>query len=211
MYNNQRSCSGFGGFTMNPGIPSVGTGLPSALEPALTAGANILPANTGMYPAANIPPDSNMMPIVSKTKHSGTGKMHSGTVLPPEVTGMSQAGTGMMPVGTGIPAGAGMMPSGNGLSAGPGIPASTQPGVSTQPGWTNMPTTLESPFFTPGFLRTQIGRRMRVEFLIGTNSITDRSGTLVAVGSSYIVLQPFESDDLMMCDLYSIKFVTILL
>ena len=29
-----------------------------------------------------------------------------------------------------------------------------------------------------GFLRTQIGRRMRVEFLLGTNLLTDRTGTL---------------------------------
>ena len=83
--------------------------------------------------------------------------------------------------------------------------------VPGTPGWTQMPTTVESTLFTPGFLRTQIGRKVRVEFLIGTNNLTDRTGTLVAVGASYILIRPIESDDLMMCDIYSIKFVTIIL
>lgn len=74
-----------------------------------------------------------------------------------------------------------------------------------------VPSTLANTFFTPGFLRTQIGRRMRVEFLLGTNLLTDRTGTLVAVGASYIVLRLIDSDDLMMCDIYSIKFATIIL
>jgi hypothetical protein len=74
-----------------------------------------------------------------------------------------------------------------------------------------MPVTVSSPLYTPGFLRTQIGKRMRVEFLIGTNNLTDRSGTLVAVGASYIIIRLVDSDDLMLCDIYSIKFVTIFL
>ena len=74
-----------------------------------------------------------------------------------------------------------------------------------------MPITLASTLYTPGFLRTAIGKRMRVEFLIGTNTITDRTGTLVSVGASYILLRPIDSDDIVMCDIYSIKFVTIIL
>jgi len=198
MNNNERNCSNsFGSFTGSAGLPPVGTGLPAAFDPAL-AGAQAFPAGTGMYPAPSNIPAPNQM-------HTGKGtlpatiKSNVAAALPPAVTATTPAGAGMMPSGTG------MMP------AGTAMPGATQPAIGTQPGWATMPTTLESPFFTPGFLRTQIGRRVRVEFLIGTNSITDRSGTLVAVGSSYIVLQPFESDDLMMCDLYAIKFVTILL
>lgn len=63
--------------------------------------------------------------------------------------------------------------------------------------------------YTPGFLRTQIGKRMRIEFLIGTSSFTDRTGTLLAVGASYILIRPVGSDDTMLCDIYSIKFITI--
>jgi hypothetical protein len=51
---------------------------------------------------------------------------------------------------------------------------------------------------------------MRVEFLIGTSgALVDRIGVLMEVGASYIVIQPFQTDDLLMCDLYSIRFVTI--
>ncbi len=51
---------------------------------------------------------------------------------------------------------------------------------------------------------------MRVEFLIGTSgALVDRVGTLVEVGASYIVLRPLFANDLVMCDLYSIKFATI--
>ncbi len=72
------------------------------------------------------------------------------------------------------------------------------------------PTTLESPYYTAGFLRNFIGKNMRVEFLIGTSgALVDRTGELVEVGASYIVLRPILSDDLLMADLYSIKFVTI--
>lgn len=74
------------------------------------------------------------------------------------------------------------------------------------------PATIDNVAYTAGFLRTQIGRKVRVEFLIGTNGpLVDRTGTLRYVGVSYIILQPIDSDDLMMCDLYSIKFVTIIL
>ena len=86
----------------------------------------------------------------------------------------------------------------------PGVPASLTP--SEPP-----PETLESPLYTPGFLRTMIGKKMRVEFLMGTGALIDRIGTLVGVGVSYILLQPLETDDILLCDIYSIRFVTILL
>ena len=72
------------------------------------------------------------------------------------------------------------------------------------------PTTVQNPYYTAGFLRNYLGRNMRVEFLIGTSgALVDRVGVLMEVGASYIVLQPYLTDDLLMCDLYSIKFVTI--
>lgn len=63
--------------------------------------------------------------------------------------------------------------------------------------------------FFQGYLRTQIGKSMRIEFLIGTNILTDRSGTLVEVGVDHVALVPFNSSDLIVADLYSIKFVTV--
>ncbi len=72
------------------------------------------------------------------------------------------------------------------------------------------PITVQSPYYSAGFLKNFLGKDMKVEFLLGTSgALTDRSGTLMEVGASYIVLQPFLTDDLLMADLYSIKFVTI--
>lgn len=61
--------------------------------------------------------------------------------------------------------------------------------------------------YTQGYLKTQIGQRIKVEFLIGTNMLVDREGTLVDVGISYIIIREVETDDLLLCDIYSIKFV----
>lgn len=73
----------------------------------------------------------------------------------------------------------------------------------------NSPEILTNNIYTPAFLREQIGKLMRVEFLIGTNNLTDRIGILEDVGASYILLRSVESDNIIYCDIYSIKFVTI--
>ena len=73
----------------------------------------------------------------------------------------------------------------------------------------NTPEILTNNIYTPAFLREQIGKLMRVEFLIGTNNLTDRIGILEDVGASYILLRSVESDNLIYCDIYAIKFVTI--
>ena len=73
----------------------------------------------------------------------------------------------------------------------------------------NSPEIMTNPIYTPGFLREQIGKLMRVEFLIGTNNMVDRIGILQDVGASYILLRSFENDSLVYCDIYSIKFITI--
>ena len=61
--------------------------------------------------------------------------------------------------------------------------------------------------YTQGYLRTQIGRYVKIEFLIGTNMMIDREGVLKDVGIDYVILQEPETDDLVLCDIYSIKFV----
>lgn len=63
--------------------------------------------------------------------------------------------------------------------------------------------------YTQGWLTTQIGQRVKIEFLIGTNMLIDREGTLVDVGISYVIINEVETDDLLLCDIYSIKFVRI--
>lgn len=72
-----------------------------------------------------------------------------------------------------------------------------------------MPEILTNPIYTPAFLREQIGKLMRIEFLIGTNNMVDRIGFLEDVGASYILLRSFEGDSLIYADIYAIKFITI--
>jgi hypothetical protein len=72
-----------------------------------------------------------------------------------------------------------------------------------------MPETLTEIVYTPAYLRSNIGSLVRVEFLMA-NSMTDRVGILSDVGASYIVLKSLEGESKIMCDLYSIKFVTII-
>ena len=73
----------------------------------------------------------------------------------------------------------------------------------------NMPETLTNSIYTPGFLRNYIGKLLKVEFLIGTSSLQDRIGILLEVGASYIVLRSVQDNNLLYCDIFSIKFVTI--
>jgi len=67
------------------------------------------------------------------------------------------------------------------------------------------------PLYTQGYLAENIGKYIKIEFLIGTNMLVDREGILKEVGISYIVIQQPRTDDLLLCDIYSIKFVTFLL
>lgn len=91
-----------------------------------------------------------------------------------------------------------------GTSSAPLIPGQPVPLTpTTQP----MPISGESLQYLNGFLRTQIGRAVQVEFLIGTNTLVDRTGTLLGVGANYILINEAETDDLVACDFYNIKFV----
>ena len=67
---------------------------------------------------------------------------------------------------------------------------------------------LFSPMFTPGFLRGQVGRIMRVESLTGS-ALTERIGRLIHVGVNFLVLQSAEGHTIV-CDLESVRFATIL-
>lgn len=60
-----------------------------------------------------------------------------------------------------------------------------------------------------GFLQTQIGRYMRIEQLIGSNTIEQRFGFLVGVGSNFIILQEITTGNIMLIDLFSIKLTYI--
>ena len=71
-----------------------------------------------------------------------------------------------------------------------------------------IPETLTNIDFLPAYLSQHIGRWVRVDFLIG-GSIEQRVGILNEVGASYIIIQAIEPATLIVCDMFSIKFVTI--
>lgn len=96
-----------------------------------------------------------------------------------------------------------------GMQQQPGMVPGMQPRDTTPifPWNQPMPVTVESLQYMNGFMRTQIGRRVTIEFLIGTNTLTDRTGTLLAVGANYILINEVETDDILLCDFFSMKFI----
>lgn len=96
------------------------------------------------------------------------------------------------------------------------IPQGTTTGGPTLPGpqgQVGQPGQMTSPVkdinYTQGWLTTQIGKYMKIEFLIGTNMLIDREGVLTEVGISYVVLRESGTQNTVMCDIYAIKFVTV--
>lgn len=75
---------------------------------------------------------------------------------------------------------------------------------------TFVPETISNTAFLPAYLSQFIGNWIRADFLIG-NNIEERVGILHEVGASYIIIQAVEPATLLVCDLYSIKFVKIIL
>ena len=57
-------------------------------------------------------------------------------------------------------------------------------------------------------LADNIGYYVEIDFLIGTSNIVTRGGILYAVGVNYVTLYQDLEDRYVMCDLYSVKFVT---
>lgn len=81
--------------------------------------------------------------------------------------------------------------------------------ITTNDNTNNMPESLTNSIYTPAFLKQYIGKLVRIEFLIGTNNLQDRIGIIVEVGATYIVLRNIQDNNLVYCDIFSIKFVTI--
>ena len=94
------------------------------------------------------------------------------------------------------------------------VPASTNrttvatitPAPMTQQG----PPPVTDPGFIPYYLTSNIGKSVRAEFVVGGNQFVDKSGILSEVGINYFVLSDPSARTDTMCDLYSVKFVTIL-
>lgn len=61
------------------------------------------------------------------------------------------------------------------------------------------------------FLADNLGEYVIVEFLVGTQTMTQKAGVLYAVGSSVLTLYEEVSQTFITCDIFSVKFVTFFL
>ena len=59
-------------------------------------------------------------------------------------------------------------------------------------------------------LQENVGKYVIVEFLIGTGSLTSRQGMLYYVGTQFLVLYDEFESRFIVCDIFSVKFVTFL-
>ena len=64
--------------------------------------------------------------------------------------------------------------------------------------------------YIPGYLASMIGRNIKAEFVVGTNQYVEKVGMLLNVGVNFFVLLDVNSRTTVMCDLYSVKFVTVI-
>lgn len=59
------------------------------------------------------------------------------------------------------------------------------------------------------FLRTQVGKNVRMQFLVGTNTLMEKSGILMAVGDNFVILKDTGSGELLVCNFDGIKFIRV--
>lgn len=59
--------------------------------------------------------------------------------------------------------------------------------------------------YANGFYRTQIGRYVRLDQLMGGNDVTHQEGFLIGVGYNYLLLQEGYTGNILVVDIYSVK------
>ena len=67
--------------------------------------------------------------------------------------------------------------------------------------------TRDSLQYLNGFIRTQIGRRVTIDFLLGSDTLTSKTGYLLAVAQNYLLLNELDTNDVTACDIYTMKFI----
>ncbi len=82
-------------------------------------------------------------------------------------------------------------------------------GTNKIPIWGSLPNADNSNYLQE-YLKSMIGRLVKIDFLIGSDNLICKEGILKEVGTDYIVLELLQSNDLLVGDLYSIKFVQII-
>lgn len=70
-------------------------------------------------------------------------------------------------------------------------------------------TRLSDAVFMPAYLKTHIGKLVRVESLIG-GCLESRVGILLEVGADYIVLKLYRGCSTMICEASSVRYITVI-
>ncbi len=72
------------------------------------------------------------------------------------------------------------------------------------------PPPVMDPHYLAGYLAANIGKNVRAEFALPGGFFIDKAGILREVGVNYFVLEDYISHARIVCDLYSVKFLTVL-
>ena len=73
------------------------------------------------------------------------------------------------------------------------IPDTLGNGVTAEDLFVPYEVTRESLQYLNGFIRTQIGRRVTIDFLIGSDNLTSKTGYLLAVAQNYLLLNELDT------------------
>ena len=57
------------------------------------------------------------------------------------------------------------------------------------------------------FARTQIGRMVQVNFMMGTNTVQSLEGTLLGVGANFLLINERGTRNVTACDFYNVKYI----
>ena len=168
-------------------------GYPQGLSVAQNMGANFVPAP----PANTAVPGAMTNPQAANRPLFPTDAMQPSVQTPGGVAGGNLGSGTTQAIGESLP----------GLSF--IDPYADENGVVPLTPWTLPSTYLERGQYLNGFMRSRLGRRMTVEFLMGEGGLISRTGRLLAVGYNYIILGEDGSRDYTACDFYNIKFVKV--
>ena len=169
-----------------------------AVSPAETVSAAVSSATAAEIPAASVAASENAVGVQGTfTDESGVTRrqtlapqMQQQPEFPLNFNGMTDYVNSMTAAG-------GQSPSFN-VPSHPMVPPEYEQTID-----------YDSIQYMNGFLRTQIGRYVRVEQLIGSGNTEERFGFLVGVGNNYLLLQDISDGNILVVDFYSIKFVYI--
>ncbi|MPW25383.1 hypothetical protein GC105_06240 [Alkalibaculum sp. M08DMB] len=143
----------------------------------------------------NIIPDSSK--ILSTYENNYAVVPGGGGGMPPFSMQPAMPPTGMQP---------GMQPAMPPMGMQPGMQPAMPP-MGMEPRVPGPPVL--GPNYIQGYLRRFIGQYVRIDFIVGTGMFIDRDGILREVGIDFVQMEEVQTGNILIGDLYSIKFVTV--